>query len=344
MHELLRILRCPKTRSRLILENEISDGQRILSGDLVTENGQCRYHIREGVPRFVESSNYADNFGMQWTIFARTQLDSASGQSISAERFWKSTSWRPEELRGKLVLDVGCGAGRFAEIALEAGARVVAVDYSAAVDACYSNLKHHENCNVVQCDIYALPFLAKQFDFVYSLGVLQHTPEVKKAFTALLAMVRPGGRLCIDVYERRWYSRLLPKYILRPITKRVPDQRLFNILEYAVPTLLRVRQVAGGVPVVGRFLKHFIPVASHIGRLPLNKKQHLEWALLDTFDWYSPRFDNPQKEKVVRAWFVDSGLINISTERVGHLVARGDVATSPGPFGCVEDQSKKRDV
>ncbi len=113
-----------------------------------------------------------------------------------------------------------CGVGRFAEVVLEAGASVVALVYSGAVDACYANLGHHRNLHVVQGDIYALPFVRSFFPFVYSLGVLQHTPDVAAAFEALPPMVADdGGRLCVDFYERSWKSWLWPKYWLRPITK-----------------------------------------------------------------------------------------------------------------------------
>ena len=61
-------------------------------------------------------------------------MDSYSGQSISSDRFWMATGWTKEEVEGKWILDVGCGSGRFAEVALEAGAKVIAIDYSSAVD------------------------------------------------------------------------------------------------------------------------------------------------------------------------------------------------------------------
>jgi len=69
----------------------------------------------------------------------------------------------------------------------------VALDYSSAVDACYANLKHHPNLHIVQGDIYALPFEPGNFQFVYSLGVLQHTPNVAAAFAALPPMLKGGG-------------------------------------------------------------------------------------------------------------------------------------------------------
>ena len=155
--ELLELLRCPKTGQRLRLENGNSDSQEIEEDWLISADGQQRYPVQRGIPRFVPQSNYADNFGMQWNHFCQTQLDS-SGHPISTERFWLATGWKPEQLKDQWVLDAGCGAGRFAEVALLAGAKVVALDYSSAVDACYANLKYHPGLHVVQGDIYALPF------------------------------------------------------------------------------------------------------------------------------------------------------------------------------------------
>lgn len=201
--ELIEVLRCPKTKQRLTLEQPEYRNGEIYAGSLVAENGEYRYPIRDSIPRFVPETNYADSFGMQWNKFRQTQLDSYSGHPISADRFWKATGWRPEDMCGKWVLDAGCGAGRFAEIALHAGAKVIALDYSSAVDACFANLKHYENLHVVQGDIYALPFPNLLFPFVYSIGVLQHTPDVARAFASLPPMVGAEGRLCADFYWKR---------------------------------------------------------------------------------------------------------------------------------------------
>jgi 2-polyprenyl-3-methyl-5-hydroxy-6-metoxy-1,4-benzoquinol methylase len=321
--ELLEILRCPLSGQRLVLEKPEYRGAEIYAGWLVSEDGINRWPIRDCVPRFVPESNYADNFGMQWNKFRNTQLDSYSGHPISANRFWKATGWRPDELAGRWVLDVGCGAGRFAEVALAAGAKVVALDYSTAVDACYANLKEHERLHVVQGDVYALPFLRQLFPYVYSLGVLQHTPDVARAFAALPAMTAAGGRLCVDFYQKSWKSALLPKYWLRPFTKRMPKPRLFAACESMVPRLLPVSRLLSRVPVIGVALRRLVPVANHVGILPLNDTQHLEWSLLDTFDWLSPEFDNPQTPQTVQSWFESSGMLQVEVLKAGHLTGRG---------------------
>lgn len=321
--ELIEIMRCPQSGKHLKLENPIYFGERINAGSLVSEDGCHRYPIRGFIPRFVPESNYANNFGMQWNKFRQTQLDSYSGHPISADRFWKATGWKPEDITGKWVLDVGCGAGRFAEVVLEAGAKLVALDYSGAVDACYANLKKYQNFHVVQGDIYELPFIESFFPFVYSLGVLQHTPDVAGSFSALKRMVSPDGLICVDFYEKTWKRLLLPKFWLRMITRHMPQEKLFSILELFLPNLLYISRLLAKVPIFGEALKRLVPVANYEGILPLNEKQLFEWALLDTFDWLAPQFDNPQTEKTVRFLLEKAGLEQPQILRVAHLVGRG---------------------
>ena len=320
---LLARLRCPKSQQPLQLESGEIGESEIESGWLVSDDGQYRYPIRNGIPRFVAEGNYADNFGMQWNHFARTQLDSHSGHPISANRFWKATGWRPEDMKDQWLLDVGCGAGRFAEVALGAGAKVVALDYSIAVDACYANLKHYPNLYVVQGDIYALPFAPASFPYVYSLGVLQHTPDVAKAFAALPPIVaKAGGKLCVDYYEKSFKSALLPKYWLRPLTKRIPKAKLFGTLQRLVPVLLPFSFALGRIPFIGNLLKRLVPVANYEGILPLTETQLHEWALLDTFDWLAPEYDQPQTASMVRQWLDQSEMHRIEVLKAGHLVGR----------------------
>ena len=321
--ELLELLRCPTTGLGLHLEGCDDSKQFVEDGWLVSDDGQQRYSVIKGIPRFVLQSNYADNFGMQWNHFRQTQLDSHSGHPISTERFWLATGCKPEQLKDQWVLDVGCGAGRFAEVALLAGAKVVALDYSSAVDACYANLKHHPNLHVVQGDIYALPFAPGSFPFVYSLGVLQHTPDVAKAFAALPLMLTGGGRLCTDFYWKRIITMLHAKYLFRPLTKRMDQGKLFHFLQRWVPTLLAISQALGCVPLLGRGLRRIVPVADYTGRFPLSDQQLKEWALLDTFDMLAPTYDNPQSAATVREWFELAGLVEIEVGHWSHLVGRG---------------------
>lgn len=306
----------------------LSDARRELdeveSGTLTCDSCARAYAITHFIPRFVPAENYASNFGFQWNRFRRTQLDSYTGVPISRERLLTSLGVTAAELEGKRVLDVGCGAGRFSEVALACGARLVALDYSTAVDAARANLAPHPRLDVVQGDIYKLPFQPGQFDFVYCLGVLQHTPDVASAFRALPPQLTEGGRLAVDAYPKLRLNALWPKYWLRPVTKRIDARRLFTIVERVVPLLLPVSDVLSRVPVVGRKLRYAVPVVNHRPAFPqLSSQQVYEWAVLDTFDMFGPAYDQPQSADTLASWFREAGLDDVKVFRKGQNIARG---------------------
>src|SRR5687767_1262502 len=116
--DVVRLLRCSDCEADLRVEGAVDSNGRIETGSLHCVQCSRQWPIVNFVPRFVPAENYAANFGMQWIRFARTQLDSHSGVPVSRGRFFHSTGVTPDELRGKLVLDLGCGAGRFAEVSL----------------------------------------------------------------------------------------------------------------------------------------------------------------------------------------------------------------------------------
>lgn len=298
---------CPATGEPLAFELDGDQGQ---PAALVSPSGR-RYPVCGGVARFVPDDVYASNFGMQWNTFSRTQLDRYNGTTISRDRFRLVTGWNLEDLGGKRVLDAGCGAGRFAQIALDAGAEVVAVDLSSAVDACQANLGPHPRLTVVQASIYDLPFPPGSFDFVYSIGVLQHTPDVERAVKALPPMLKPGGRLACWIYEHKPTAFMTPRYPLRALTTRMPQERLFQLLQRWVPTLLKVSDACAAVPLLGPYLRKLVPVANYRGILPLTPEQRDEWALLDTFDWFAPAYDQPQTWPTVERWLREAGCSDI---------------------------------
>ncbi len=282
-----------------------------------------RYPIVRSVPRFVPEENYARNFGYQWNRFRTTQLDSHIGQPISRDRFLRQSGWEPDELEGKLVLDVGCGAGRFTEVALALGARVVAVDYSSAVDACSANFAADPNLHVLQADMRALPLVPGTFDYVYCFGVLQHTPDVRASFLALPPMLGPGGRLAVDVYPKTGLEFLWSKYWLRPFTRRVDEVRLLKIVEAVVPSMLKVSDLLIRVPVLGRRLRYLLPVINYRGLQPLTDTQLVEFAILDTFDMLAPAHDHPQTVETLERWFAEAALDDVRIYRDGQLIGRG---------------------
>src|SRR3569623_2793612 len=124
--EFCQFLACPVCGVELKISHAASmDGDEVTEGELQCTSSHL-FPITKGIPRFVSKENYASNFGFQWNMFRRTQLDSYSGHPVSSSRFWAQSGWKREALAGTRVRDERCGAGSIAEIALEAGALVEA--------------------------------------------------------------------------------------------------------------------------------------------------------------------------------------------------------------------------
>lgn len=304
---LLALLRCPRCAGHLQPDARSASADPLESGAL-----QCRrcgqlYPVRGGIPRFVDSSGYAASFGFQWRSFAREQLDRFNGTRISAERFARETGWSQEWLRGKTVLDVGCGAGRFADIAAATAGLVVGVDVSEAVDAAAENLSNRANVEFVQASVYALPFAA-MFDAGFCIGVLQHTPAPAAAARALPGLLRPGGELAVSCYERNLPTLINGRYFIRPLTTRLPARTLLWLVRGVMPVLFALTEVLFRLPVLGRGFRRIVPVANYVRKPELSVRQRYRWAVLDTFDMLSPRFDRPQSRATIEAALTAAGL------------------------------------
>jgi len=335
--DFLKTLVCPINKSKLkiitkkdIIKNSSFDLSEIMwdwneiNYFLITTKKPFNlYPVVNGVPRLVSGSGYSKNFGFQWNKFSNTQLDSSSGLSISKKRFYDSTGWEDEKLHDKIVLDIGCGSGRFTEIALKSGAKVIAIDYSEAVDACNKNLGSHPNLLVLQADIYALPFDKNAFDYVFCLGVIQHTPNIYKSLCKIVEVLKKRGKLCVDFYERSWKSYFWIKYWIRPFTKHIPNKLLFQILKKTVPSMLKLSRIIQKIPLIGNYLKWLIPVVNYTETYPLSRKQLNQWSLLDTFDMLSPTYDCPSSFDEVKEWANKLNLSEVKIFRPWHLVLRG---------------------
>lgn len=305
---LLDILACPKCKAHLISSLPSSE---IIDDVLTCISCRAEYPVTNGIPRFVQADNYAASFGYQWNIFRKEQLDSYNGTTLSADRLWSETEWTKDELKDKWILDAGCGAGRFLDPASQSEGQIVGIDISSAIDAAKSNLHGRENVHFVQASIYELPFREGTFDFVYCIGVIQHTPDPSASLKAVANMVKPNGEMAVTIYPRKKWTKLFSKYWLRPVTKRMRKETLLNLVQRLMPFLFPVTDVLFRIPVLGKIFMFTIPVANYVNERQLSRKQRFAWAVLDTFDMLSPFFDQPQTESEATSALSDSRIVEI---------------------------------
>lgn len=289
-------------------------------GALVGPAGQ-RFPIHRGIPRFVPGEDYVTSFGDQWNRFPKTQLDSYTGLPISRDRVKLCLGAGIfDHLAGTQVLEAGCGAGRFTEILLAQGASVTSIDLSDAVDANALNFPLGEHHRLAQADILRIPFAPNQYDGVFCLGVIQHTPDSEGSISSLYSQVKPGGWLAIDHYthERRW-SNLKPLY--RAWLKRQPSERVFPLIEEMVDTYLPWHRRLRNIYPLWFLLCRISPITTFYRSMPMLSEQlQREFALLDTHDSLTDWFKHIRTKEQIEAHLRSLGAIDIRTAYAGNGV------------------------
>lgn len=299
---LVSSLCCPKCKGDLELE-AAGDADVVETGTLRCHCG-ATYPVVRSVPRFVADDQYAGNFSFEWTTHRTTQLDSTRSD-VSERTFAHKTGLKREDIEGKLVLDIGCGMGRFAEVITKWGGTAIGIDLSLAVDSAQANLGHTGRFQAVQASVFELPFRPGTFDVIYSLGVLHHTPDCKRAFQQLPPLLRSGGTVVIWVYSGH---ELPPNSVeerrdalYRSFTTRMNKKLLHNI--FRVLCLPRVPGRAFWHMILPGFVFHAVP--------RLHAYPEYSWRVLDAFDWYSPVYQSKHTYPEVYRWFQESGLTNM---------------------------------
>ena len=249
-----------------------------------------------------DQSRTRSAYSLQWNRFriVRPEEDRAT--------FRNRTGLAPDDLRGATVLDAGCGMGRYLRVAAEWGAAtVVGVDLSRAVEAARDLNAEHSNVVVAQADLFRTPFASGTFDQIYSLGVLDHTPDPRRAFLELARLLRPGGRIAVWVYhrERPTLERIMDAH--RAVSRRLPLPVLVGLSRLLAPVGgWKRRLMASRVRPVTRF-----GVALNVLTIGVSMHPDPEVRVCDTLDWYAPRYLSRHTEAEVREWFAAAGLVDV---------------------------------
>lgn len=286
----------------------------------------CEYAIKDHIPRFVPADNYANSFGLQWNAFRKTQLDSYTKVPISTDRLKRIAGGSLDIFKGKNILEAGCGAGRFTEVMLDAGAQVWAVDLSTAVDANYQNCHNKPGYFVCQADIMSLPFDVGQFDMVVCIGVIQHTPDPELTIQTLCSNLKPGGMLLMDIYSQDYpvtsSRRVLRKYLSKKSEMySMRFVRMVTALLWPLHQILfKMRNMRG----FGRVRNYFIslsPIVDYQEAYPaLGSKLLYQWAVLDTHDTLTDHFKHFRNAEEIQKILTDCGMTAIETAYAGNGV------------------------
>jgi SAM-dependent methyltransferase/uncharacterized protein YbaR (Trm112 family) len=232
----------------------------------------------------------------------------------------------PSLLSGRRVLEVGCGMGKYLKVVAEHATEVVGLDLSDSLDRARTETAWRNNIHLIQGNILAPPLKPSMMDFVYSVGVLHHTPNCHEAFRRSAMLVAPGGSLAVWLYPKdltpgAYAERVhwIQDDVLRPITCRMPP-RLLRFLCAGLGRLTFVRDdYAERYRATGSRLAYRIAMAA--GALAVGRHKDPEIAAFLNFDWYSPQYRSYHTESELRSWFDELGFrdVRILPQRVSGI-------------------------
>ena len=227
--QLLKHLSCLNCKNELELKNYCNNDE-IIEGVIGCINCEKKYPIIKGVPIFVEVSSKnklkltAKNFAYSWQKFSRTDKSFYKGQFFD----WINPI-NEDFLRGKFVLDAGCGKGHHLMTISPYVKEAIGVDISDSVFMAYENTKHLQNIHIIQADLNCLPLKDEIFDYIYSVGVVHHTEFPKVTTQNLYKKIKKGGAMSIWVYgkENNWWIISLIDPMRKLITSILPPQIIY---------------------------------------------------------------------------------------------------------------------
>jgi SAM-dependent methyltransferase/uncharacterized protein YbaR (Trm112 family) len=337
---LLKWLICPVCKHEFKLEVICGIENEIIEGRLTCPCGQ-QFPIIGGVPRLVSDGLreelpqlYPEFFNRNSELFdgksKKNKTNLNEKKMATMDRFgyewlhfsdYNCDNFKPfvaplpvDFFKGKIGLDIGCGAGRHSFQASQRGAEILAIDISQAVDAAQQNNIANKRVHIIQADVYNLPVKSGIFDFIYSLGVLHHLPEPENGYQALVPFLRKGGAIFIWLYA--FSARKIALELLRAVAQRLSNNNirrmafLCNIVDYGI--FINIFRLTQKLPFLGKWIKQHTPLriieyAAHGYRV----------SYTDWFDRLSAPITNYYKENEMKLWLERSQLCNTKLQLEG---------------------------
>ncbi len=323
----LEILQCPRTGKalRLRADETLPDGT-VKTGRLVTEDGENQYPIIDFIPRFVDKEHYTSSFGFEWQKWSRVQFEAENvGGKMdghTTKMFDMIAGFAEEDLKGKLVVEFGCGPGRFLDIVRKRGGVAVGIDMSIAVDAARKNFHADPDVLIVQGDILDPPFRKGVFDAGYSMGVLHHTPDPGRGFCNLVGVLKENAPVACSVYPDKGFYAFpsVGRYrrLHNATKKRFGNRLALGYAYFSAYFLHPVLAVCRKVPLLKQMARHGEKYWFVCLDLPDPR-----WRLLDVFDAITPFYASTHSSGEVRSWFVRANCREIRQSPWGPTSYRG---------------------
>jgi len=313
---LVSMLRCPLCKSILTFSSEKVHETEILEGILLCTKCRTSFPISGGVPNLVSpkqrESHVAQSFGFEWKIHHSGGFEKKTvfGRGIDEQvkYFFDGLAVSDADIRGKKILDAGCGSGVLtAEIARRyPAAEVVGIDIIPEIAEVFRKGGQLPNLHVVQANVLEPPFPTDSFDFLWCNGVIHHTGDSRWAFELLTSLIKRGGRAYFWVYEKKPSPMAAVRAFLRPLGLVHWNHRfLYRFCQVlAFPTWLAISLLSR--------LRKLKFVQQHTYLKILSRQRGFRELVLTWFDVLSPMYRDTFTQHEFESWFEECGFCNLS--------------------------------
>ncbi len=197
-----------------------------------------------------------------------------------------------EQVRGRSVLDAGCGDGYGSELLAQMALRVVGVDRSAPAIAAAAQRYRRPNLTYRACELQRLTDLGEQFDVVCNFQVIEHLIDPRPFLEQVRQVLRPGGSFILTTPNRANSFVENPYHVHEYLAGELAD------LLHTVFAQVEMRGVCGNERVMA-FERARGAQAGRILRLdPLGLRRLLPRALIE---WAYPRLARLVRRNIAQA-------------------------------------------
>lgn len=250
------------------------------------------------------------SFGEEWTkfnAFSEEEITNAGDQYfdiVTDEMVNKDT----------VVLDMGCGTGRWSKYLAPRAGFIEAIDPSKAVFSAAELTKDCDNVRVTNAGVDNIPFADESFDFAMGIGVYHHIPDTRKAIKDTLKKVKPGGHFLIYLYYnldgRSGFYKFLFSIVngIRKMISSFPK----GLKKFACDCMAIF--VYMPFVLLSRFVKLVTPKTSEAYlKIPLSYYADKSWNIIrnDALDRFGTPLEQRFSKKELIEILTESGLTNI---------------------------------
>lgn len=150
-------------------------------------------------------------FGQGYTTGSKEFFESVLNNRFTYECDWFQDVIDFTRFNNKKVLEIGCGAGYDAYQFCKQKADYTGIDITPEnIILTKKHLSYYNfDANILEMDAENLPFPESSFDYVFSFGVLHHTPNIEKALANIYHVLKPNGEAQIIIYNKHSVFYLL---------------------------------------------------------------------------------------------------------------------------------------